>query len=149
MFFCSGKSVTTNLVPFTQYVAKNMDKRKQVHVLYTNFTKAFDRVNHYILIPKLGKYGIHASLLRWIESYISNRSQIVVLGGCFSKEIDVTSEVPQGSHLGPLLFIVYINTISNCFINNKFLLYSDDLNLFKPIDNFKDYLRLQSDLDEL
>lgn len=103
--FCSGKSVTTN-----------MDNRKQVDVLYTDFTNAFDLVNYYKLINKLSKCGIHGSLLRWIESYICNRSQIVVLGDDCSKEIDITFGIPQGPSL-----------LQVVFLNSKCLLYPDDL----------------------
>ncbi|CAG9094432.1 unnamed protein product [Plutella xylostella] len=73
-----------------------MDKQKQVDVVYTDFEKAFDRVDHIILIRKLEHLGIHGDLLRWVESYLNNRSQAVALGGFCSDFIKITSGVPQG-----------------------------------------------------
>lgn len=147
--FCPGKSVLTNLIPFTHSLSLNMDQRKQIDVIYTDFTKAFDRVNHDLLIAKLKHNGVHGSLLRWIESYIKNRSQFVVSNGYTSRKIMVTSGVPQGSHLGPILFNIFINSISECFKYSEFQLFADDLKLYKCINSLQDCLELQEDVDRL
>lgn len=78
-----------------------MEGGGQVDVVYTDFEKAFDRVDHFILLAKLENIGIHV-LLRWVKSYLTNRSQAVVLGGFRSDFTSISSGVPQGSHLGPL-----------------------------------------------
>lgn len=115
--------------------------------MYTDFSKAFDKINHYKLICKLSMTGIHGDLLRWLKSYIDNRSQAVALKGYTSKFLTVPSGVPQGSHLGPLLFTLYINDIGSSFSNSSHLLYADDTKIFKIIKSPQDCLDLQADLD--
>lgn len=147
--FVKRKSTLTNLMIFTGHLFENMDKRVQIDAVYTDFQKAFDRVDHEILLSKLAYNGIRGNLLRWFSSYIDNRSQRVVINGYHSGNVTATSGVPQGSILGPLLFILYINDIKNCFLNSDFLLYADDLKVFMPILNVNDCYLLQADLDRL
>lgn len=99
--FFKGKSTTTNLITFSEYVHRRLDNHQQVDVIYTDFAKAFDKVDHMVLKYKLASSGVHGDLLRWIISYLENRTQMVKIGSCLSKAIKVTSGVPQGSHLGP------------------------------------------------
>lgn len=87
-------------------------------------------------------------LLRWIESYISNRIQLVKVGSCLSSPIHVTSGVPQGSHLGPVLFLLFINGIGRKF-SSKFLLFADDVKIFRQINSDIDCRSLQDDLNVL
>ena len=147
--FYSGRSTTTNLLNFSEYVYDAFDNRCQVDTIYTDFSKAFDKVNHAILLSKLGKFGIHGSLLRWIKSYLLNRSQLVTVNACKSNVITVPSGVPQGSHLGPLFFLLFINDIGDYILHGRFLLYADDLKLFLRIINIEDCHLLQQDLDSL
>ena len=147
--FFPCRSIDTNLVTFTEFVVESMDDRTQVDVVYTDFSKAFDKISHPLLMVQLAEVGVCAFLRRWVWSYISGRTQSVVVNGFSSDQFSVTSGVPQGSHLGPLLFIIYINNIINCIKNSNFLLYADDLKIFCKIRNLDDCRRLQCDLDSL
>lgn len=147
--FLKGRSTVSNLAVFTNYVLKHMEGGGQVDVVYTDFEKAFDRVDHVILLQKLESLGIHGDLLRWITSYLSNRSQAVVLGGYRSDFITVPSGVPQGSHLGPLFYNAYIFDINSCFGSANHLLYADDKKIFMKINSITDCLFLQRDLNNL
>lgn len=139
----------TNLLPFVQQALSTLDSRGRLDAVYTDLSKAFDKVHHPTLLVKLERFGVHGSLLRWLTSYISFRTMCVIVNNFESKRVVVTSGVPQGSHLGPLLFLIFINDISSCIAHSNFLLYADDLKVFKSIDSHEDSLGLQSDLDAL
>ena len=109
----------------------------KVHSIYTDFSKAFDRVNHGVLIKRLEKLGVGGSLLRWSLSYLTGRTQTIYINNFRSSQILVSSGVPQGSHLGPLLFNLFTNNIISCFNHCLYLLFADDC------------LSLQKDLDRL
>lgn len=145
--FLKKRSTTSNLLTFVEYVTLNMDSGAQVDSIFTDFSKCFDRIDHYILLQKLSYAGIHGNLFRWLKAYIENRSQAVVLNGYTSAWHFVPSGVPQGSLLGPLLFNIFINDVSSCFLNSKFLLYADDMKIFKNVNDINDCLSLQEDLD--
>lgn len=91
--------------------------------------------------------GIHGNLFRWFSSYVHNRCQTVVLNGFTSASICIPSGVPQGSLLGPLLFIIFVADISSCFRSSKILLYADDMKILSPIRSNEDASRLQEDLN--
>lgn len=147
--FFEKRTTSTNLVQFTNYVVDIIEAHGQVDVIYTDFSKAFDRVCHKYLIAKLEQIGVHSSLLNWITSYLIGRKQFVQLSGWKSRQFDVTSGVPQGSHLGPLLFILYINDVIKQFKHSQCLMYADDLKIYSEIRSMSDALKLQKDLDSL
>src|SRR5271165_1172283 len=116
-------------------ITEAWDKNEYAVGIFIDLSKAFDTINHDILIQKLSHYGIRGLPLDWFRSYLSNRKQYVCMGGNDSKYQDVTCGVPQGSVLGPLLFILYINDIVNCSKLLYFILFADDANLFFAHDN--------------
>ncbi|RVE54312.1 hypothetical protein evm_001139 [Chilo suppressalis] len=147
--FVEGRSTLTNLGLFVSDLHKNMVMQSQVDVIYTDIEKAFDRVDHVILLQKLYQLGIRGDLFRWIKSYISNRKQAVVIGGDRSEFVNIPSGVPQGSLLGPLFYSAYLNDIGSCFKHAKFLLYADDTKIYMKVKSNEDCLQLQKDLDRL
>lgn len=147
--FYSGRSVESNLLLYANTIAQALDNGMQIDSIYTDFSKAFDKIDHNILVAKLLSLGINGDLLRWIMSYISNRSQIVNVNGFMSSSALLTSGIAQGSHLGPLFFIIYINDIKSCFRHSNFLMYADDLKLFSTITSPIDCLNVQHDLTRL
>lgn len=145
--FLKKRSTTTNLSCFTNFVLKSMDGGGQVDVVYTDMEKAFDRVDHLILLDKLNRLGIHGSLLRWVQSYLANRSQAVVLGGYRSNFVSIPTGVPQGSHLGPLFYNAYLYDIGSCFQSTKYLMYADDTKIFCKVTSEIDCQQMQNDLN--
>lgn len=145
--FCRGRGVESNLLTFTEIVLEAMDRNLQVDAIYTDFAKAFDKICHNTLLSKLFQLGIRGDLFRWITSYVRNRSQAVVLSGLCSQYKDIPSGVPQGSHLGPLLFTLYVNDLSDSITNSRILMYADDAKIFRVIHDINDSVLLQQDLD--
>ena len=145
--FLKGKSTTSNLLLCSDYLTENMSQPAQIDVVYTDYSKAFDRIDHSILLRKLQCAGIRGNLFRWFSSYVQNRSLTVVLNGYSSSALLIPSGVPQGSLLGPLLFIIFINDISTSFHYSKILLYADDMKIMCPIKTPDDSVKLQEDLD--
>ncbi|KAG7309384.1 hypothetical protein JYU34_005343 [Plutella xylostella] len=146
--FVKGKSTISNLLEYKNYLCQSFAVRGQVDSIYTDFSKAFDKVSHSLLVHKVMEYGIHGSLHRWITSYLGQRSQLVAVKGYTSKPLFVSSGVPQGSHLGPLLFILFINDLAEC-LENPCLLYADDLKVFRKVNDVNDCLSIQNDINKI
>lgn len=147
--FMPYRSTVTNLLVYQHDILGCMEGKVQVDAIYTDFAKAFDKVNHRLLLFKLKRLGLEEGILRWLESFLVGRVQWVKINGSISRPIIVTSGVPQGSHCGPLLFNLFVNDISCVFLHSKFLLYADDLKFYRAIRTSQDCLLLQEDLDRL
>ena len=112
------------------------DRGKLPLAIYLDLSKAFDTIDHSILLKKLEYYGLHGMTLYWFQSYLSDRKQYVQFNESISSFSSISPGVPQGSILGPLLFIIYMNDISSVTENFHFTLYADDTSLIEPICTF-------------
>ena len=146
--FVKRKSTISNLMSFVDYVAESLDDNIQVDAIYTDFAKAFDKLNIRILLSKLKSFGVTGMVLKWFESYLIDRVQCVKFGGCTSRAIKPCSGIPQGSLLGPLLFVIFINDLPDC-LRCRNLGFADDFKIFKRIMLRTDCETLQSDLEKL
>ena len=146
--FRKGRSCLTNLLEFLDLATDSYDKGSQIDVSYLDFSKASDKVPHKRLLLQLKCHGIKGNVLNWIEEWLSRRQQRVILNGCKSEWKEVTSGVPQGSVLGPLLFIIFVNDIESNLVS-KILKFADDIKVVRVIRGEQDQDIFQSDLDKL
>ena len=147
--FRSKHSCESQLLITADDILKQFDrKRSQIDVIILDFSKAFDKVSHKLLISKLNQMGITGNIQQWIHAFLSNRTQKVVVNGEFSTSAPVTSGVPQGTVLGPLLFLCYINDLPNC-VCSQVRLFADDCLLYRSVKTVSDAAILQTDLTAL
>ena len=146
--FVKNRSCLTNLLEYLSFVSEYVDKGVPVDVIYLDFQKAFDKVPHKRLISKVCAHGVQGNISKWIESWLSDREQRVVLSGSFSEWTRVTSGVAQGSVLGPLLFILYINDIDDS-VSSRLLKFADDTKVFRNVSKAEDVDSLRQDLVNL
>lgn len=147
--FMKMRSTCTNLVLFASDLVETVDRGSQVDAVYTDFSKAFDKVNHKILLDKLYLFGITDNILDWCRSYLTKRPMEVVVENEKSKPFLAHSGVPQGSVLGPLFFNIFINDLSENIKYSRLYLFADDLKLTKEITCMEDSRLLQDDIDNL
>ena len=146
--FLKARSCLTNLLCFFEEITKWVDDGSPVDVIYLDFQKAFDKVPHQRLILKLKSHGMGNSIINWIEQWLTDRRQRVVVDGEVSSWKSVLSGVPQGSVLGPILFLVYINDLEEGVTGN-ILKFADDTKLFTKTKEIGDKQNLQDDIDKL
>ena len=146
--FVPNKSCMSNLLETIDFITYNLNSDSQTDIIYLDNAKAFDKVSHNKLLIKLESYSINISILKWIEAFLKNRKQRVVIGDSFSDWESVTSGVPQGTVLAPVLFVIYINDLPDQ-VKSMFKLYADDSKLGAKIENLNDCIQLQEDLDSV
>ena len=130
MVFARNIQRSMLLINAVSNLQESIDEGNSALGIFVDFSKAFDTVNHTILLHKLENYGIRGTVHKLLSSYLSDRYQYVTYGGLNSTLLKVTCGVPQGSVLGPLLFIIFVNDISNVNNKVKYVLFADDLNMF-------------------
>ncbi|CAB4043417.1 Hypothetical predicted protein, partial [Paramuricea clavata] len=148
--FMKGRSTVTQLLEIVHLLTKSIDEKGQTDIAFLDFSKAFDSVSHLSMMDKLYAAGIRGSLLKWFGSYLHDRKQRVVLDGKCSEWLDVTSGVPQGSILGPALFVLFINDMPDVISESGTLaLFADDAKCLRTINSDADCVALQRDLNNL
>ena len=146
--FRSRRSCATQLIEIMEIWTNLLDKGIAVDCIYLDFAKAFDKVPHYRLLEKARAYGIRGKLLQWISDFLIGRTQRVKLNNVFSDSRDVLSGIPQGSVLGPTLFVIYINDIPDA-LNSYIRIFADDTKIFRSIQSINDSNILQDDITKL
>jgi len=146
--FVKGRSCLTNLLEAFEAWTRLLDKGHGINIIFLDYRKASDTVPPSRLLVKLVQLGITGKLLKWIKNFISERHMRVMLLDTFSKWITVLSGIPQGSVLGPLLFLTFVNELPE-WITSSMLMFADDTKIWTKIDKVDDNYTLQADLDKL
>ena len=145
--FLRGKSCTGQLLSVLHRISKNLDSGKQTDILYFDIAKAFDTVDHNLLLNKLSQFGLTGNILQWFKNYLTGRQQRVLLNGVISDTLPISSGVPQGSILGPLLFLIYVNDLPSSISSPSvgISLCADDTKCFSVVESPADACALKTE----
>ncbi|CAH1277366.1 Hypp9585 [Branchiostoma lanceolatum] len=146
--FVPGRSCMTQLLVVLEEWTQLLEKGEAIDAIYLDFRKAFDAVPHQRLLCKLGSYGVKGDLYNWVKDFLASRKQRVVLNGTSSSWTPVRSGIPQGSVLGPVLFVVYINDLPEA-VSSTVRIFADDSKLYQGVKDNKGRVNLQKDLEAL
>ena len=147
--FQKGKSCATQLIEVFYDIGLALDCGLESDIIYLDFAKAFDSVCPAKLVSKLKTFTINDPLLSWFHSYLTGRRQRVIINATFSNWADVGSGVPQGSLLGPILFLLFVNDMPNVINSAMLAMFADDSKCYRIINNDADFSKLQQDLFSL
>ena len=147
--FRKGRSCLTQLLGHIDWVMKALCGEKDVDTVYLDYSRAFDRVDIGLLLVKLKRYGVHSQIVEWMESFLTDRKQKVVLDGSKSEIATIISGVPQGSVLAPLLFLIFINDLEGVVKDALLSFFADDSRAAMEISAETDMVKLQQDLDRV
>ncbi len=146
--FVPGRSCSTQLLACLDICTQVLEDSQNLDAIYLDFQKAFDTVPHQRLLKKLSGYGIRGRVLDWIRAFLANRRQRVLVNGTASQWCPVLSGIPQGSVLGPTLFVAFINDLPES-VHSLVQMFADNTKLFHIIQRASDNIELQKDLDSL
>ena len=147
--FLQHRSTLHQLLTFTKYISDSFKNNAQTDVIYLDFIKAFDSVAHNELFAKLWSFGITGTNWKWFQAYLTSRRQCVHFNNITSELLPVLSGVPQGSVLGPILFLVFINDLPDSILSSQVTLFADDTKCFKSVHSSLDSYSLQQDIHRL
>ena len=148
--FIDGRSTTLQLPHALHMWSDTLDQGGSLDPVYCHFMKAFNKVPHKRLAHKVEKYGITGNIIGWIKSFLSERTQRVIIKSAESNPAPVTSGIPHGSVLGPRLFVLYINDMPGVIDKDSFFyLFADDTTVFRQIQSEQDIVQLQADVNSL
>lgn len=146
--FMRRRSTTSNLMSYVTTLSRELEHRRQVDSVYIDFAKAFDTVPHVTIVNKMKHIGFPDWIIEWLRSYLSDRSAYVVINSARSRSFAITSGVPQGSVLGPLLFNIFVNDLS-LLLSSFVLSFADDMKMYRTIFSQLDCVALQEDVNTL
>jgi len=148
--FVSNRSCTTNLLEYLEEVTRGIDERRALDVIYLDFAKAFDKVPVARLIKKLESFGVEGEVLRWVKGWLTDKKQRVLVDGAKSSWKEVLSGVPQGSVLGPVLFVIFINDLEDAVTATQIVkMFADDTKVGQDVSEPGGCEELQSTLNKL
>ena len=149
-FLEKNKVVYASQYGFRKNRSTAIENKQSTLSVFLDLSKAFDTIDHNILLHKLECYGVRGLALNWFQSCLTDRKQYVLYNNVQSQTLDITCGVPQGSVLGPLLFLIYVNDIANCLTHSKLISFADDTTVFLSSKCINDlYKNMNSDLDDL
>ena len=144
--FRKGRNCLSQLLHHYDELLHICSNSSNADVIYLDFAKAFDKVDHKILLQKIWRFGFRGKIYNWLKAFLTNRKQRVIVDGVLSSLADVLSGVPQGTVLGPLLFLIFIDDMTNVVKHSSVKLFADDSKLCKEVKCLADQLLLQEDL---